>query len=58
MENRKQHLVSWKKVCRPKREGGLGIRSSRDMNKALVAKVGWRLIHDHTSLLARVLRSK
>ena len=53
-----QHLVSWEKVCKPKTEGGLGIRKSRDMNKALIAKVGWRLLYDTESLWARVLRSK
>ncbi|KAG7567714.1 Ribonuclease H domain [Arabidopsis thaliana x Arabidopsis arenosa] len=58
MEKKKQHLLSWKKVCRPKAEGGLGLRPAQDMNKALVAKVGWRLIQDKTSLWARVLRSK
>lgn len=29
-----------------------------EMNKALLAKVGWRLIHDDHSLWAKVLRSK
>ena len=53
-----QHLVSWVKICRPKAEGGLGIRVSREMNKSLIAKVGWRLLHDKESLWARVLRSK
>ena len=57
-EQRKQHLISWKKVCLPKKEGGLGIRSSRDMNTALLAKIGWRLLEDKTSLWAKVLRSK
>ena len=41
-----QHLVSWDKICKPKAAGGLGIRVSRDMNKALLAKVGWCLLHD------------
>ena len=36
----------------------MGIRVSRDMNKALIAKVGWRLLYDKESLWARVLRSK
>ena len=57
-EQRKQHLISWKKVYLPKKEGGLGIRSSRDMNTALLAKIGWRLLEDKTSLWAKVLRSK
>ncbi|CAA7022340.1 unnamed protein product [Microthlaspi erraticum] len=48
---RKQHLL-------PKGEGGLGIRRSQDMNKALIAKLSWRLLKDDTSLWAKVLRSK
>lgn len=58
MEKRKQHLVSWKRVCLPKKEGGLGIRMAADMNKALIAKVGWRLLNDRVSLWSRVIRSK
>lgn len=58
MEKRKQHLVSWKRVCIPKKEGGLGIRMAADMNKALIAKVGWRLLNDQVSLWSRVIRSK
>ncbi|KAG7559018.1 Reverse transcriptase zinc-binding domain [Arabidopsis thaliana x Arabidopsis arenosa] len=57
-EKRKQHLIGWRKVCLPKGEGGLGIRAAKDMNKALIAKVGWRLLNDKRSLWARVLRSK
>lgn len=57
-EKKKQHLISWQKICKPKEDGGLGIRSSEKMNKALIAKVGWRLLHDDTSLWARVVRHK
>ncbi|KAL1192979.1 putative ribonuclease H protein [Cardamine amara subsp. amara] len=57
-EKRKQHLIAWNKVCLPKKEGGLGIRKAKDMNKALLAKVGWRLLHDKDSLWAHVLQSK
>ncbi|CAA7024106.1 unnamed protein product [Microthlaspi erraticum] len=57
-EHRKQHLLSWKAVCLPKKDGGLGIRSSKSMNLALVAKVGCRLLNDETSLWARVVRKK
>ncbi|KAG7577326.1 Ribonuclease H-like superfamily [Arabidopsis thaliana x Arabidopsis arenosa] len=55
---RKQHLLAWKRVCRPRLEGGLGIRSAKAMNKALLSKVGWRLLRDKDSLWAKVLRSK
>ncbi|KAG7566501.1 Reverse transcriptase domain [Arabidopsis suecica] len=57
-EKKKQHLVAWKRVSLPKKEGGLGIRRAEDMNKALIAKVGWRLLNDQVSLWSRVLRSK
>ncbi|CAA7037248.1 unnamed protein product [Microthlaspi erraticum] len=57
-ENKKQHLVAWQRVCLPKRDGGLGIRSAAEMNKAMIAKVGWRLLQDQNSLWGGVLRSK
>ncbi|XP_019091097.1 PREDICTED: uncharacterized protein LOC109128707 [Camelina sativa] len=56
-DKRKQHLVAWDKVCLPKCEGGLGIRAAKDMNKALIAKMGWRLINDQDKLWARVVKS-
>ncbi|KAL9862399.1 putative RNA-directed DNA polymerase [Arabidopsis thaliana] len=55
---RKQQLISWKRVCKPRSEGGLGIRKAQDMNKALLSKLGWRLIQDHHSLWARIMRCK
>lgn len=58
VEKKKQHLLTWKRVCKPKLEGGLGLRPAREMNKALIAKVGWRLLKDKASLWARVLRAK
>lgn len=41
-----------------KTRGGLGIRKSKAMNKALVAKIGWRLFQDRHSLWSQILRSK
>ena len=32
-------LVAWDNVCRPKSEGGLGIRKNEDVNKASFAKL-------------------
>ncbi|CAA7014055.1 unnamed protein product [Microthlaspi erraticum] len=52
------HLLAWQRVCRPKGDGGLGIVASAEMNTSLVAKVGWRLLHDETSLWAQVVRHK
>lgn len=57
-ERKKQHLISWEKVCLPKREGGLGIHLSKEMNISLLAKLGWRLLQNKESLWAKVLRKK
>ena len=57
-ESRKPHLIPWNRVAIPKSDGGLGIRQATNMNKALIAKLGWRLLHDDSSLWARVLRKK
>jgi hypothetical protein len=38
-----QCLVAWSDVCRPKDEGGLGIRSLRDQNRCLLTKLLHRL---------------
>lgn len=54
----KLHAVSWDKVTSPISEGGLGIRNAQDMNKALIAKLGWRLLNDTESLWSTLLRKK
>lgn len=57
-EKRRLHLLAWDRVYLLRLEGGLGIRSAQQMNTALLAKLGWRLIHDENRLWTRVLRSK
>ena len=39
-EQRKIHLVKWDEVCKSKREGGLGIRKTKDTNLVLLSKLG------------------
>ncbi|GAU49886.1 hypothetical protein TSUD_408250 [Trifolium subterraneum] len=38
--------VSWGNVCKPKNEGGLGIRDLRYVNLALLGKWRWRLLDE------------
>ncbi|KAL0455500.1 UNVERIFIED_CONTAM: hypothetical protein Slati_0889200 [Sesamum latifolium] len=38
--------VSWAQVCKPKEEGGLGIRRVLHMNQALMMKYVWRVLQD------------
>ena len=40
---RKLHLVSCDKICRPRKEGGLGLKKFGLMNQAMLAKQFWRI---------------
>jgi hypothetical protein len=50
--------VKWVDVCRPKEEGGLGVRDLRLMNISLLAKWRWRLLMSHDLLWKSVLEAK
>lgn len=39
-------LISWDKIIRPKCESGLDIRRVQDLNTALLAKLGWKVLND------------
>ena len=39
---RKMHLIAWEKICHPRNAGGLGVRSIKAKNHALLAKWWWR----------------
>ncbi|KAK0575156.1 hypothetical protein LWI29_034688 [Acer saccharum] len=56
--NKKIHLVKWDMVCLPKNLGGLGIKKSKMMNQALLAKAGWRLSQRDTGLWGSFLKGK
>ena len=56
LEQRKINWVSWKKLCEPKKMGGMGFRDLQKFNEALLAKQVWRLINNTSSLFYRVLR--
>lgn len=42
--------VSWELVCRPKKEGGLGIKRVVDWNTACLARIIWLLFRGSNSL--------
>ncbi|XP_019170974.1 PREDICTED: uncharacterized protein LOC109166477 [Ipomoea nil] len=50
--------LSWSRMCIPKKEGGLGFKSLRNFNIALLAKQGWRLLTNPSSLAARLLKAR
>jgi hypothetical protein len=51
-------LVCWDKLCRPKEQGGLGLRDPFIMNKVLSAKIWWRWLKNPKDLWARLWRKK
>jgi hypothetical protein len=52
------HWLSWECLCSRKEKGGLGMRDLHLFNLAMLARQGWRLIQEPSSLCAQVLRAK
>lgn len=44
--NRKRgvHLINWETLIRPKDLGGANLKSAKEMNWALLAKLSWRIL--------------
>ncbi|XP_019168926.1 PREDICTED: uncharacterized protein LOC109164834 [Ipomoea nil] len=50
--------MAWQRICSPKAVGGLGFKHLNRFNLALLAKQGWRLLTNPTSLTARIFKSR
>lgn len=50
--------MKWEKICVRKELGGRGFRDLHLFNIALLGKIGWRLLSNPTSLVARILKAK
>jgi len=56
--NKGIHLVSWKKITKPKHLGGLGIRTARDANTCLLGKLVWDMVQSTNKLWVNLLADK
>lgn len=54
----KMHAVSWKKLCGPKDHGGMGIKSLKPMNEAIMIKMLWKISKNPNDLWVQVLLGK
>ena len=52
------HFRSWKDICRPKVEGGLGIRDLFTVNKSLILNAAWKIATGKNQFLSEVLKAK
>lgn len=57
-DEKKIHLLSWNTLVSPKEEGGLGIQKTAFKNKALHAKLAWKMFNNQNSLWASLLIHK
>jgi len=48
--NPRKAKVSWDDVCKPKKEGGLGLRSLKEANDVCCLKVVWKIVSHGNSL--------
>lgn len=54
---RKIHPIAWEKVCHPRSVGGLGVKSVKAKNQALLAKWWWRCYSERNRSWNRFLTS-
>ncbi|KAM1354057.1 hypothetical protein FF1_033638 [Malus domestica] len=52
------HWISWDRLMKQKKAGGMGFKDIQCVNLALLAKIGWRITLNPMSILASVLRDK
>lgn len=48
----------WNRSCWPKYEGGLGIKKAKDMNAAMLTKLGSKILIEPHNLWVRIVSDK
>lgn len=52
---KKMHMVSWKKITKPKVKGGLGVHDAKGRNVFLAAKLRWQMENSKNANWVEVL---
>ncbi|CAL1411451.1 unnamed protein product [Linum trigynum] len=55
---RRIHLINWETICLPKDQGGLGLRSARELNAGYHMKLAWTMLTKPEELWVQVLKEK
>jgi hypothetical protein len=55
---RRMCWVKWEDICKPKNEGGLGVKNLHVMNLSLLAKWRWKLLSGGNELWKKVVLAK
>lgn len=50
--------ISWEKPCKPKSEGGMGFKDLKAFNLTLLAKQGWCIQQNPSSITHKILQAK
>ena len=50
--------IAWDKLCRPKADWGMGFKDLKAFNLALLAKQGWWLLQNQSTLFHQVFKAK
>lgn len=56
--NRKMHSLAWGEICRPKEQGGLGLKDLRKQNMAFLVKLGWQMFTERDKMWVKMLWAK
>ncbi|KAL0370676.1 UNVERIFIED_CONTAM: putative mitochondrial protein [Sesamum angustifolium] len=57
-DKKKIHWISWDKMCRTKKDGGMGFRKLHAFNLAMLAKQGWRILNNPDLLVSQILKAR
>jgi hypothetical protein len=49
---------SWDDICKPKKQGGLGIRDMELINKSLLIYTAWNIVTDKNPFLSNIMKAK